>query len=112
MPKALAYHCAVKYNDKVLIHGGLQGPKQPNKDTIIFDLTYKQWIQVPNQIPCGPPPVFTTSHSNDLPQPFYRTTCKIWDSHLIVATFDSEKKLFMHSGVEFEQFSLAQDQRY
>ena len=93
MPKAISYHCAIKYDDKVVIHGGLEWPKQPNLDTFILNLSSMKWTSVPTNIPCGVPPVFPINYTdpNDMPQPFYRTTCKLWDNHLIVATFDSIK---------------------
>ncbi len=107
MPKALAYHCAILYNDKVIIHGGLQWPKQPNMDTFIFDLSYNQWTTVPNKIPCGAPPVFDTTHSKHLdkiPQPFYRTTCEMWQNHLIVASFDFANNASCTAALDLRDF--------
>ena len=94
MPKKLAYHCTLKYEDKVIIHGGLEFPRQPNMDTFILNLDSKQWIKVADEIPCGRPPIFNpvlpinSTSLDDIPQPFYRTTCNIWHTNLVVATFD------------------------
>ena len=110
MPKSLAYHCAIKYDDKVVIHGGLQWPKQPNMDTFILNLGLNQWTHVPNKIPCGAPPVFVqkfpvnSTSRHDIPQPFYRTTCEIWNHHLIVATFESERNSSCTAALNLKTF--------
>ncbi len=80
LPKALAYHCAVKVDNLIYIYGGFEYPDIPNRDTYILNLKTRTWqtISASQEDICGEPP------------PYRKTTCATWngDNFLIVPTLD------------------------
>ncbi len=97
MPKKLAYHCAIKLENKVFIHGGFEWPDIPNYDTFVINLETKKWQTLPERPRCGTPPAF------------YKTTCTIWhETKLVVPTYDNIKRKSCTAILDLEYYKWAE----
>lgn len=72
MPKTLAFHCAVKIGNQIIIHGGMESPNKSNFDTFVLDLTTRKWTTVTNRPNCEPSrlhqrPICSSWSHNDIP---------------------------------------------